>query len=472
MYNGSYASMQTCNGTIWKGWQKYNADGWKKISPGVFHSCGIKMDNTLWCWGQNNFGQLGDGTTTNRTAPVQVSGGGSWLDVTARGAQYQSNPNANSGTCAIKAGGDMFCWGSNLYDALGRPGAAAGDANVPTAVAFTGSWKKLAGGYYSMCAIRSDDRLFCWGNDLYGQLGDGAGNSTGHLAREVSSGGTWKEITSDSLFNVTMCGIKSDDTAWCWGHGGDRRMGNGVDSADRFIPTAISTTGVTTWKKLAQGSNHGCGIKTDDTAWCWGNNTEGQLGIGSTILQNTPVQVSTVNGATWKDISAGSTATCGTRTDDTAWCWGYGQEGNLGNGGVINSDVPIQVSGGAKWKYVSTAWAACGIRANDTLWCWAENFYGAVGNGTTTQVNTPVHIGGGSSACSSPAGDPGDMFFNQTSRNLQWCDGAIWVAAGPSVVGVPTSCSSPPGAAGDILFNSTSGVMQYCDGSLWRAAHP
>ncbi len=425
------------------------------------------MDDTLWCWGHNRYGQLGDGTTTNRTTPVQVSGGGTWIDVSARGAEFQSDPNAHSGTCAIKTDGSLYCWGSNQYEGLGRAGYTAGDASVPTLVSFPGSWKKIAGGYYTSCAIRSDDRLFCWGNDLYGQLGDGAGNTTGYTAREVSGGGTWKSISSDPLFNVNFCAIKSDDTGWCWGHNASGRLGDGTVN-DRYVPTSVSVTGVTTWKMLSAGVDGSCGIKTDDTGWCWGDDASGQVGNGAAGGSYTPVQLSTTGVSTWKYINAGSGSNCGIKTDETAWCWGYGQEGNMGNGNVVDTNVPTAVSGGFSWKAISTDWAACGIRADDTLWCWAENFYGAVGNGTTTQVNTPVHIGGGSSTCTSPVGNPGDMFFNQTSRVLQWCDGAIWVAAGPSVVGAPSSCSGPSGTAGDIMFNNTAGVLQYCDGAAWR----
>lgn len=471
IYNSSYSLMQTCNGTSWRAWPKKNMQGWKKISAGVLHTCGIKMDNSLWCWGHNQYGQLGDGTTTTRWTPVPVSGGGEWLDVTARGGMYHSPPNYWAATCAIKLDGSLHCWGNNEFNALGRSGGAAGNASVPTAVSFSGTWKSIKGGYNMMCAIRSDDRLFCWGDDAYRQLGDGATLSTGYTAREVSGGGTWKMIDVDPWYNRHACGIKSDDTLWCWGNGALGRLGDG-GTANQGVPTAVSTTGITTWKHVTTGYDSTCGIKTDDTVWCWGANNQGQLANGtfspSVLL---PAQINTTNGATWKSISAGDGATCGIRTDDSLWCWGYGAEGNHGNGILVSQNVPVPVSGNRVWKQISGSWTICGLQMDDTLWCWAENYFGSVGNNTDVQQNFPVQIAAGS-GCVNPVGVAGDIVFNGDTRVLQWCDGLVWVAAGrPPGFSPDMGCTGPVGAMGDLIYNSTANISQYCDGDNWRAIH-
>lgn len=470
IFNSANSTMQTCNGTTWRAWPKRNMDGWKKISAGVLHSCGIKMDNSLWCWGHNQYGQIGDGTTTTRLTPVPVSGGGQWLDVTARGGMYHSPPNYWASTCGIKLDGSLHCWGNNEFNGLGRAGGSAGNASVPTPVSFGGTWKRIHGGYNMACGIRSDDRLFCWGDDVFRQLGDGATLSTGYTAREVSGGGTWKMMDVDPWYNRHACGIKSDDTLWCWGQGASGRLGNG-SNANQGVPTAVTTTGVTTWKSVSTGYDATCGIKTDDTLWCWGSNNQGQLARGFfSAYEPLPAQINTTNGATWKSLSLGDGSSCGIRTDDTLWCWGYGMEGNHGNGIISSQTVPVPVSGNRLWKQVSADWSVCGIQFDDTLWCWAENYFGSVGNNTDVQQDFPVPIAAGT--CQNPAGVAGDILFNEDYLVLQWCDGFKWYAAGKSpTFPMGMGCTGPVGAAGDLIYNSTLNLTQYCDGDRWRSIH-
>jgi alpha-tubulin suppressor-like RCC1 family protein len=237
------------------------------------------------------------------------------------------------------------------------------------------------------------------------------------------------------------------------------------------VPTAVTTTGVTTWKFVSTGYDSTCGIKTDDTLWCWGANNQAQLAIGYFSAQElVPMAASTANGSSWKSISLGDGAACGLRNDDSLWCWGYGAEGNHGNGILTNQSVPVPVPGNRLWKQVSADWTICGIQADDTLWCWAENYFGSVGNNTAIQQNFPVPIATGT--CQNPTGVAGDIMFNENTRVLQWCDGFKWYAAGkaPTLV-TDMGCTGPVGVAGDLIYNSTLNLPQYCDGDRWRSIH-
>lgn len=232
---------------------------WKKISANNLFTCGIKSDDTLRCWGANGNGQLGDNSTTYRSAPTAVSGGGTWKDV-ATGSYH---------TCAIKMDDTAWCWGQNGNGQLGI-GTTGANVLVPTAVSGGHTWKKMArvqGGYHN-CAIRMDDTAWCWGADSSGSLGNGAaGQSTVPII--VDGGYTWKLLS-------TSCGMKSDDTMWCWGSNGNGALGIASnDFAARQSPIQVATPG--TWKILESNGLHSCAIKIDDTMWCWGSNSYAQL---------------------------------------------------------------------------------------------------------------------------------------------------------------------------------------------------
>lgn len=322
-----------------------------KASIGWYHTCGIKLDDTLWCWGNNNYGTIGDNTYVQRLVPTAVSGGGTWKMVAA-GEQH---------TCGIKSDDSMWCWGTDNYDQLGN--GASGSSPVPVAVSGGGTWKWVTSGYQYSCGIKTDDTLHCWGENYYGQLGD---NTTTQRAvpTAISGGGTWKKVDGGE---ITTCGIKSDDTGWCWGHGGDAKVGD-----------------------------------------------------GSFTQRNAPVSIS--GGGTWKQIDSGGWFhSCGIKSDDTTYCWGLGGFGAIGNGSyVVHQTTPAAVSGGMTWKGVSAAaYNNCAIASDDSLWCW----------GLLTDSGHPLlPMSGGS--CSGPNGNLGDILYNGDHAVLQFCNGVSWVAIG------------------------------------------
>ena len=212
------------------------------------------------------------------------------------------------------------------------------------------SAKQVLAGMSNTCAVASDNKAYCWGNNISGALGN---NSTTNFSIPVAVNTegvlAGKIIKSISDSNIHTCAIASDDKAYCWGAGSSGQLGNGTTSMTK-VPVAVNTTGVLagkTIKQISAGSMHTCAIASDDKAYCWGNNNFGVLGNGSTVNSSVPVAVNTTGvlaGKTIKQISAGSSHTCAIASDDKAYCWGDGYPGQLGNGSTVNSSVPVHVS--------------------------------------------------------------------------------------------------------------------------------
>jgi alpha-tubulin suppressor-like RCC1 family protein len=290
--------------------------------------------------------------------------------------------------CGLKAGGIAMCWGSNGQGQLGNAGASG---YVP----MSGTWSSLKAGIQHGCGVKTDGTGWCWGYGLYGQLGNGA-TTTSNVPVAVAGGGTWTKI---SPAYTTTCGIKSDGTLWCWGFTYRGAIGNSSYAGQNVIlnsPVQVTATG--TWKDVWGGFSYGhCGIKSDDTLWCWGENSDGQNGISSLTDAMVPTQVS---GGPYKSGSRSSYATCALTTAGAAKCWGGGYAGSLGNGIVSDAKytTPQTVLGGHVFtKIVSMAGNGdrfCALKADGSAWCWGENTSGGLGDGTKTTRSSPVQVSG------------------------------------------------------------------------------
>ena len=230
----------------------------------------------------------------------------------------------------------------------------------------------------------------------------------------------WKQV---SVGQLHTCGIRGDDTLWCWGSNSSGQLGDN-STTDRLVPTAISGGG--SWKQVSAGSSHTCGILSDDSVRCWGNNGNGQLGDNSTTQRLVPTAIS--GGGSWKQVSAGNNHTCGILSNDTLHCWGSNSTGQLGDNSTTQRLVPTAISGGGSWKQVSAGNThTCGILSDDSVRCWGSN-----GNGqlTATEFSSPYRMTGVQTLCSNPVGKAGAMVFNSTANLMQYCDGVDWVRMG------------------------------------------
>jgi alpha-tubulin suppressor-like RCC1 family protein len=419
---------------------------WVVVDSGADHVAAIKIDGTLWAWGNASDGKLGDNTTTNKSSPIQVDSSSSWLrvasgltgtvaikDDTVYGDSFYSINNVETDNLFIRKklvdDGHVWAWGHGASGTLANGeathrsspvqiinvtkgwrnlsvsrGAAVaggikegllytwGDGAIgmstkssPVQVFGTRRWKSLSIGGTFAAAIEDDGTLWTWGNNTYGQLGNTGGNASSPI-QVVSVDTTWKRISAGLN---SMGGIKTDGSLWMWGHNGSATLGDN-STTHRSSPVQTVAAG-TNWKKLSVGDLHVSAIKNDGSLWTWGLNSSGQLGDNSTTTRSSPVQT-IAGGNDWRDVSSGSNHTAGIKQDGTLWMWGSGANGRLGTNSTSSVSSPVQtVAGGNDWQSV-----ACGvdssaaIKFDGSLWTWGNNTYGQLGDETTTSRSSPV----------------------------------------------------------------------------------
>jgi alpha-tubulin suppressor-like RCC1 family protein len=451
-----------------------NATTWKQVSCGLAHTAAVKTDGTLWTWGRNTEGQLGISSLISQLDPVQTSvAGTTWEQVSCGGLH----------TTAIKTDGTLWAWGYNFYGQVGNGGAGT-DRTTPVQIsAGSTNWKQVSGGRFHTTAVKTDGTLWCWGQNAYGQLGlntSGASLPTPassvftanlltysnfssnsnwvsnlsaiftynsaispnrneyatQIAAPATSGsGIFKNFTLTGstvyTYSVFVKAVSGSNTIYFGSDvGTDMRItvntSTGATSIYAGSPTNITSTpypdgwyrvsftftasasishslvvynltatantwlvwgaqveigsaatdytptGATAaannWKQVAGGIRHTAAIKTDGTLWGWGQNSEGQLGLNNTTTPITiPTQVSG-GGTTWKQVDA-DVITAAIKTDGTLWSWGFNQYGQIGNGTIVQSNIPVQTSAaGTNWKQVATGYChTAAIKTSDNL---------------------------------------------------------------------------------------------------------
>jgi alpha-tubulin suppressor-like RCC1 family protein len=357
---------------------------WIHIAAGGNHTCGVREGNTLWCWGRAAAGELGTGQTTDQSLPQQIGHPTAGWTSLAAGEEH---------TCALRNDGGLWCWGNN---SAGQAGIGS-TTNVArphqvTTPASTG-WASIAAGTNQTCATRADSTLWCWGDNTFGELG--IGNAVNQdVPQQVSTPDStgWASVTGG---NEHTCATRTDGTLWCWGADSNGQLGNGSFSTTDFdVPQQVTWPSGTGWASVAAGWYHTCAPRADGTLWCWGANFNGQLGTGNEVDQDLPQQVVNPSTTGWTNVAAGLGHTCATRTH-TLWCWGSNFGGQLGIGSTTDQVVPRQVQQPSRtgWSLLALGEShTCATQPLHALWCWGFNRWGQLGIGNLTQQELPQHV--------------------------------------------------------------------------------
>jgi alpha-tubulin suppressor-like RCC1 family protein len=310
---------------------------WNFISLGADHTTALKTDGTLWVWGCNGSGRLGDNTLVNKSSPVQTIGSATnWKAVSGGFAQ----------TIAIKTDGTLWSWGFNSTGQLGDNTTTTRSSPVQT-ISAGANWLTAAAGTHNG-AIKTDGTLWNWGCGAAGDLGNDSTINHSSPVQTIAGGTNWRNISAGSRF---FSALKTDGTLWIWGTAGSGRLGN-VSTINRSSPVQ-TVSGGTNWKKSSLGSFHSSAIKTDGTLWSWGFNGFGQLGDNTTTNKSSPIQTIS-QGNNWRGSFTGGCHTLAIKTDGTLWLLGIGTFGHLGNDNAISMSSPVQtVSGGTNWRSAS-----------------------------------------------------------------------------------------------------------------------
>src|SRR3989339_1168946 len=362
-YNGSTVYY---NGTLFKE---------DSISASFEYTCGIRAsDSRVLCWGEGSYGRQGDGSTTDNLVPTLTSDISPYISVST-GYQH---------TCGIRVNDSrVLCWGESLYGRLGD-GQNGVDVLNPNLTTDNSSYISVSAGYYFSCGIRANDsRVLCWGDSLYGQLGDGQTTfdmNTSTLTTDTSA------YSSISAGYQHTCGIRVNDSrVLCWGETANGRVGDGQTTTDRTSP--YQTTDSSAYSSVSAGSLHTCGIRANDSrVLCWGESLYGRLGDGQNGVDVLNPNVTTDN-SSYFSVSAGGYHSCGIRANDSrVLCWGYGLYGQVGNSGTTDNLIPNVTTDASSYKSASAGYYhSCGIRANDSrVLCWGYGNYGQLGDGNNT----------------------------------------------------------------------------------------
>ncbi|MDQ3037126.1 MAG: hypothetical protein M3Y87_32330 [Myxococcota bacterium] len=279
-------------------------------------------------------------------------------------------------TCGLRSGSGLYCWGANDVGQLGL-----GDRSpraVPTPVALPGVPLLVRTARRFGCSILDDGQLVCWGENFEGQLGraDASPGEDGLTPEPVASARTFLAVSTGQGHT---CAIASDGTLWCWGRNTDVQLGLGAGARGQ-IRTPTQVGNATSWAHVAAGQGHTCASREDGTLWCWGEDFAGQVGIALGSSFDVPTQVGTDTG--WGALSTYVFHTCGVKADGTLWCWGRNAEGQLGVGDIMDRLEPTRVDDRNDWARVSAGWFhTCAQRRDGTIWCTGGNGDGRLGVG-------------------------------------------------------------------------------------------
>jgi alpha-tubulin suppressor-like RCC1 family protein len=366
-----------------------------QVISGNAHSCALTPEGTAYCWGSDVNGQLGNGTglTANQGVPSPV--------LMPTDVSFSSITAGDVHTCALGSDAKTYCWGSDGEGRLGN-GSTSPDqpspfpVEMPTGVSFS----SITAGIWHTCALGSDAKAYCWGNDQFGQLGNGSTltlDQHSPFPVEMPAGVSFSSITAGSYHT---CALGSDASAYCWGSDGAGRLGNGDTlTLPQDSPSLVDMPTGVTFSSITAGFGHTCALGSDDRAYCWGGDSSGQLGNGATLTasQPSPSQVEMPDSVSFSSITAGFALTCALGSDDRAYCWGRDSNGQLGNGQPLAdqpSPSPVEMPAGVSFSSITAeGFHTCAL-GSGPAYCWGLNSSRQSGDGTTLNRAAPAVVAG------------------------------------------------------------------------------
>jgi alpha-tubulin suppressor-like RCC1 family protein len=328
------------------------------------------------------------------------------LDITpAHTLSFRQVSAGLSHTCGVTTNDVAYCWGSNLFGELGD-GTSESVAR-PVAVAGGLRFRQVSAGRDYTCGVTVDDAGYCWGINHGGQLG--VGTNTGPetcsgfscSTRPVAVAST-RRFDRVSAGGFHTCSLTLASLAYCWGSNSDGQLGNGTSTGPETCSGApcstrpVAVAGGHRFERVTAGGLHTCSLTPTNLAYCWGLNNKGQLGDGTRRRHRTPGLVA--SGLRFHRVSAGFAHSCGLTPTDQAYCWGFNKFGQVGEGTTVLRLTPVRVhAGGRRFRQVNSGETlTCGVTTDtDRAYCWGKNFEGQLGDGTTINRFTPVPVAGG-----------------------------------------------------------------------------
>ena len=382
-----------------------------QITAGSVHTCALRQTGTITCWGNNEQGQLGNGQRgddADSSVPVGVTGITDATQITTGGEH----------TCALRQTGTITCWGDNNSGQLGN-GQRGDDADSSVPVGVTGitDATQITTRYEHSCALRQTGTITCWGRNSDGQLGNGTTDSSS-VPVEVQGITDATQITTGAWYT---CALRQTGTIACWGSNKYGQLGNGSErEGGVLVPAEVG--GITDATQITAGGAHTCALRQTGTITCWGRNRSGQLGNGTT--DSSSVEVQGITDAT--QITAGGAHTCALLQTGNITCWGYNSWGQLGNGTSgtqgLRVTIPLEVRDITDATQVTAgALYTCALRQTGTITCWGYNWDGQLGNGQATNSSpVPVEVQGITDATQITAGGAHTCALRQTGTIACW----------------------------------------------------
>lgn len=355
-----------------------------QISAGNSHTVALGSDGSAWAWGNNGNGQLGDGTNTSSSLPVRVAA--------PPGVTFTQIDVRNYHSVAIGSDGNTYAWGANTRGQLGD--GTTTDRNVPTQVSAPSgvTFTQIAAGNNHIAAIGSDGNTYAWGYGEGGRLGDGTTTDSNVPVQVlVPAGVTFTRISAGN--NHTLAS-GSDGQTYAWGNNTHGNVGDGT-TVHRSTPVPVAAPAGVTFTDIAAGNNHSIAVGSDGISYMWGSNNWGQLGNGTTAGSSVPLPVSAPAGVTFTLGSAGNDHTLAIGSDGTTYGWGRNLYGEVGDGTVVGSSVPIAVlaPAGVTFTQISAGTThSAALGADGNAYSWGRNTQGQLGDGTLVNSSSPVPV--------------------------------------------------------------------------------